>query len=91
MHRDLKLDNIARTKKGFWKILDFGFSKSIEDKNEVLFGSNLGTEQYKAPEIKKNQPYGTKVNHVFTQADLYSIGVILLKILVNLPEKERTV
>ena len=33
VHRDLKLENIAFSGK-VWKILDFGFSKNIIDKNQ---------------------------------------------------------
>ena len=73
-HRDLKPSNILfsytnEEKTDFIvKICDFGFAKSLKSTKE---GTNLGTYQYKAPEIRGEEPkYSNK-------CDLYSIGIIL--------------
>lgn len=48
LHRDLKLQNVLRSTIGgkeVCKLADFGFSKPMKDTG----GTNLGTEQFKAP------------------------------------------
>ena len=69
---------------GVCKIIDLGLSKMLEDKDEVKRPSlKVGTVYTQAPEVKDNLPYGTK-------ADIYSIGIILLKLVVsNFPYEER--
>ena len=52
IHRDLKLQNVLKStnnNKSIYKLADFGFSKPQRD----CGGTNLGTEQFKAPEIFK--------------------------------------
>ena len=60
IHRDLKLENIAKAG-GIWKIIDFGFSKMIEERDAVRFGSNIGTPETIAPEVRNGEIYGAKV------------------------------
>lgn len=46
LHRDLKLQNILKSSfEGIVKLADFGFSKP----QQLTSGTNLGTEQFKAP------------------------------------------
>lgn len=51
VHRDLKLDNIM-INNGEVKIIDFGLSKIIEEKEELT--QLVGTPHYIAPEIFQN-------------------------------------
>lgn len=75
VHRDLKPDNIllvsAEDHEKF-KIIDFGLSAQFEKDNELT--SKCGTPGYIAPEILRDQNYGTK-------SDIFSVGVICYQIL----------
>ena len=53
IHRDLKPSNILVSKKGLFKIVDFGISKQLICSN--LAASCLGTPFYTAPEILAGQ------------------------------------
>ena len=79
VHRDLKPSNILVTKDGTPKLLDFGISKLLaaEDNDEYTI-TNLGamTPQYASPEQIKGEP-------VTTATDIYSLGVVLFKILTE--------
>ena len=77
-HRDLKLDNFLLDGDCFnIKLGDFGFSSLIfrkeNGKTKKLKG-NLGTEQYKAPEIFIEESYDGE------KADIFSLGVILFNL-----------
>lgn len=72
MHRDLKPDNIL-LHNGTLKLADFGFCKTLEDKNG-LTQTMLGSPIYMAPEVLKGQPYTMK-------ADIWSMGVVLYQML----------
>lgn len=89
IHRDLKPSNILVTKEGIPKLLDFGISKILN--NEQFEETNaftiLGamTPEYASPEQIK----GEKVT---TSTDIYSLGVVLFKVLtgslpINFTEK----
>jgi serine/threonine protein kinase len=88
IHRDLKPSNILVTKDGTPKLLDFGISKVLneekaEENSLTIF--TAFTPDYASPE----QIRGEKVT---TATDIYSLGVVLNKILTgklpyNLKEK----
>jgi eukaryotic-like serine/threonine-protein kinase len=79
IHRDLKPSNILVTKHGEPKLLDFGISKLLDAEGEDLGAiTHLGamTPLYASPEqIKGGQ--------VTTATDVYSLGVVLFKILTG--------
>ena len=74
IHRDIKLDNIFVSKDGKYKLGDFGVARTIEKTVSGL--SKKGTYTYMAPEVYKGEPYGTNV-------DLYSLGIVMYKLLNN--------
>jgi len=76
VHRDLKLENIMLTSKDDWdtKLVDFGFSEPINEKELV---SKAGTPGYIPPEIFKLNPYTSK-------GDVFSIGVIFYSVNIYL-------
>ncbi len=80
IHRDLKPSNILVTEKGEPKLLDFGISQllgaeDLTDKTAItIFGAM--TPEYASPEQIKGET-------VTTATDIYSLGVVLYKILTN--------
>lgn len=80
IHRDLKPSNIIVTKSGEPKLLDFGISKLLdaEDAENKTALTLLGamTPEYASPEQIKGEI-------VTTATDIYSLGVVLYKILTN--------
>lgn len=97
IHRDMKPDNCFRIKRGgnpdFIKILDFGIAKVIEGKNPsrgdkpkmaTEAGTLLGTPEYMAPEIARDQKPDARV-------DVYSLGVVMYELLTGtVPFKGQT-
>ncbi|MDQ3181229.1 MAG: protein kinase, partial [Acidobacteriota bacterium] len=80
VHRDLKPSNILVTAEGEPKLLDFGISKLLdaEQKDDKTAITILGamTPEYASPEQIKGE-------QITTAADIYSLGVILFKILTD--------
>ena len=78
IHRDLKPSNILVTKDGEPKLLDFGIAKLIDTGTESssATGFVMATPQYASPELLDGQP-------VTTATDVYSLGVILYRILTG--------
>lgn len=74
IHRDIKLDNIFLSKDGKYKLGDFGVARTIE--KTVTGLSKKGTYTYMAPEVYKGEAYGTNV-------DIYSLGIVMYKLLNN--------
>lgn len=77
IHRDLKPSNILVTKKGEPKLLDFGISKLLDaEENTLITVFGAMTPEYASPEQIKGET-------VSTASDIYSLGVVLYKILTD--------
>lgn len=81
VHRDIKLDNILiddieeETNEFSVKIADFGLSRFLPPQDQKLF-EKCGTPCYVAPEIMRDQGYGTK-------ADMFSFGSLMFNLLTG--------
>jgi len=82
IHRDIKPSNIFVSDTGDFKLGDFGVSRTLEKTSSGL--SKKGTYTYMAPEVFKGEAYGTNV-------DIYSLGIVMYKLLNNNFEPFRTV
>lgn len=76
IHRDVKPENVFRSKFGEYKLGDFGISKQIETATRTAF-SRKGTSQYMAPEVAREEKYDKSV-------DVYSLGMMLYRYLNDL-------
>jgi hypothetical protein len=90
VHRDLKPGNIAFTRDGTLKLLDFGLAKAITGESgvgnrlepnamtagETRAGAIVGTANYMSPEQAKGQP-------VDKRADIWAFGCVLHEMLTG--------
>jgi protein kinase-like protein len=74
IHRDLKPANVMVTDTGMVKVMDFGIARMLGGEHLTHTGYLMGTPAYMAPE----QVLGAPIDG---RADLYSVGVILYRLL----------
>lgn len=74
IHRDIKPENIFINDFGHYKLGDFGIARKMGNISGGL--SQKGTFNYMAPEVANSNNYDTR-------ADLYSLGIVLYKLLNN--------
>ncbi len=68
IHRDIKPENIFISDSGEYKLGDFGVARTLEKTQGGL--SKKGTYTYMAPEVYRDEKYGSTV-------DIYSLGIVL--------------
>ncbi|MDO4537941.1 MAG: serine/threonine-protein kinase [Coriobacteriales bacterium] len=73
VHRDVKPENIFRTRFGDYKLGDFGIAKRL-DVNSRSTATSIGTLSYMAPEVARGANYDSRV-------DIYSLGIVLYRYL----------
>ena len=81
IHRDIKPSNIFVSDTGEFKLGDFGIARTLEKTSSGL--SKKGTYTYMAPEVHIGGEYGSNV-------DIYSLGIVMYKLLNNNFEPFRT-
>jgi len=93
VHRDIKPENILLSKRGDVKIVDFGIAQrdKLPSANEPLalseHGESLHKESFGAPAYMS--PEQVLGEHVDARSDLYSLGVVLYRMLSGLrPDAE---
>lgn len=72
IHRDIKPENIFISGNGDYKLGDFGIARTLEQTSGML--SKKGTQAYMAPEIYREEAYGSNV-------DIYSLGIVMYRLL----------
>ncbi len=72
IHKDIKPSNIFVSPNGDFKLGDFGIARALEKASSGL--SKKST--YMAPEVYKGEKFGP-------EADIYSLGIVLYKLLNN--------
>lgn len=73
VHRDIKDENIFVSQDKRYKLGDFGIAREL---SKGYSASIRGTPLYMAPEVYKGETYDTR-------SDLYSLGILLYKLLNN--------
>lgn len=74
VHRDLKPENIMILPTGHAKVMDYGIARILGSDGLTATGIYVGTPVYSAPE-------SLSPSAVDTQSDLYSLGIILFRML----------
>lgn len=74
LHRDIKEANLFRTNMGTYKLGDFSIARNISELTRA--NTCVGTLNYIAPEVIKNEKYDIRV-------DIYSLGLVLYKMMNN--------
>ncbi len=76
IHRDLKGSNVMRNAQGVVKVMDFGIARALWSPELTQADHPLGTPEYMSPEQ-------VGAEEIDARADIYSLGVLLFKMLTG--------
>lgn len=76
VYRDLKLNNVILDQAGHCKLIDFGMSKKLDERNQMRTNTFCGTVYYLSPEILRGDAYAYSV-------DWWSLGVMMYEMLCD--------
>ena len=76
LHRDVKAQNVMRDRSGRVVLMDFGTGRVRELPDEAAVADLAGTPLYMAPELFAGGPAAT-------QTDIYSVGVLLFRLVTG--------
>ncbi len=76
LHRDVKAQNVMRDRSGRVVLMDFGTGRLRELPDEAAVADLAGTPLYMAPELFSN-------GVASTQSDVYSVGVLLFRLVTG--------
>ncbi len=76
IYRDMKPDNVMIDYEGHIKLIDFGFSKQLSERQNFRTKTNCGTIGYTAPEILLGLTQGYSFS-----VDIWSFGIMLAELL----------
>lgn len=75
IHRDLKAENILVNSRNEIKLIDFGFSRSYENQDDLFF-TFCGSPAYCPPEMLSGGIYSTS-------CDIWSLGIVLYAMVIG--------
>lgn len=79
VHRDVTPKNILITKEGVTKLLDFGISKILANKDLMMTTEGFGTPAYLSPE----QLLQNEQQHVDGRTDQFAVGALIYQLLTG--------